>query len=238
MFGLGRHYEVTARCTGEINPTAGYLLDIKEIDRAVRDAVVPLISQAAATLESAASADPFKLVREATLALAGHLRGNLFALRWHLDPFYSLECIMSEPSVVLLRQKFDFAAAHRLHVPSWSDEQNRQAFGKCNNARGHGHNYQVEPCVALRVTSAAPTFTLQHLEAVTDATVIQRFDHKHLNEDTREFATVGGLNPSVENIAKIFFGLLAPEIKKASPDAELRSITVWETDRTCATYPA
>lgn len=238
MFGLGRHYEVTARCRGEINPTAGYLLDIKEIDRAVREAVVPLISHAATTSESAGGADPFRLVRDATLALANQLGGNLFALRWHLDPFYSLENTMSEPSVVLLRQKFDFAAAHRLHVPSWSDEQNRQAFGKCNNLRGHGHNYQVEPCVALRVSSNTPTFTLQHLEAITDAAVIQRFDHKHLNEDTHEFATVGGLNPSVENIAKVFFGLLAPEIAKASPDAQLRSITVWETDRTCATYPA
>jgi 6-pyruvoyltetrahydropterin/6-carboxytetrahydropterin synthase len=75
------------------------------------------------------------------------------------------------------------------------------------------------------------------LEAITDAAVIQRFDHKHLNEDTREFASVGGLNPSVENIAKVVFDLLAPEIARASPDAQLRSITVWETDRTCATYP-
>lgn len=145
---------------------------------------------------------------------------------------------MSDPGVVLLRQKFDFAAAHRLHVPGWTDEENRRAFGKCNNARGHGHNYQVEPCVAIRLDAPVPTFTLQHLEAITDAAVIQRFDHKHLNEDTSEFATIGGLNPSVENIAKIVFGILAPEIAKASPDAQLRSITVWETDRTCATFPA
>jgi len=237
MQGLGRHYELTVRCRGEIDPTAGYLLDIKDIDHAVRESVLPIITRACEGPHVADSEHVPSVLREAAEELSAHLRGTLFALRWHLDPFYSLQFLMSEPSVVLMRQKFDFAAAHRLHVPTWSDEQNRQAFGKCNNARGHGHNYQVEPCVAIRVAEPSPGFTLQHLEAITDAAVIQRFDHKHLNEDTREFATVGGLNPSVENIAKVFFHLLAPEIARASPDAELRSITVWETDRTCATYP-
>jgi 6-pyruvoyltetrahydropterin/6-carboxytetrahydropterin synthase len=37
-----------------------------------------------------------------------------------------------------------FNAAHRLHVPSWSDEQNKQFFGLCNNAHYHGHNYDLE----------------------------------------------------------------------------------------------
>lgn len=237
MLGLGRHYEVTARCQGEIDLAAGYLLDIKEIDRAVREAVIPTIARAAMKAESAANTDLPSLLKDASLALSSQLRGMLLGLRWHLDPYYSLEFIMSEPSVVLMRQKFDFAAAHRLHVPTWTDEQNRQAFGKCNNPRGHGHNYQVEPCVAIRLGSPAPTFSLQNLESITDAAVIQRFDHTHLNEDTREFATVGGLNPSVENIAKVFFDLLAPAISRASPDAQLRSLTVWETDRTSATYP-
>lgn len=232
MLGLGRHYEVTVRCRGTIDPTAGYLLDIKEIDRAVREVVVPRITEAAN-----AGGILTAVVWDAARALQGQLRGMLHAMRLHLDPFYSMEAVMSDEGVVLLRQKFDFAAAHRLHVPTWSDEQNRKAFGKCNNPRGHGHNYQIEPCVALKMGRPGPALTLQQLEAITDATVIQRFDHVHLNEDTREFATLGGLNPSVENIAKVFFGLLSPEIAKASADAELRSITVWETDRTCATYP-
>jgi 6-pyruvoyltetrahydropterin/6-carboxytetrahydropterin synthase len=72
-----------------------------------------------------------------------------------------------------------------------------------------------------------------------DETIIQRFDHKYLNVDTQEFrAEAGGLNPSVENIAKVCFDLLAPAIRRAAPGVELRSITVWETDRTSCTYPA
>ena len=47
-----------------------------------------------------------------------------------------------------------------------------------------------------------------------------------------------GANATVENIARVFYDLLAAAIRNATPDAELRSITVWETDRTSATYPA
>ena len=37
-----------------------------------------------------------------------------------------------------------FNAAHRLHVPSWSEEENKAFFGLCNNAHYHGHNYDLE----------------------------------------------------------------------------------------------
>jgi 6-pyruvoyltetrahydropterin/6-carboxytetrahydropterin synthase len=168
------------------------------------------------------------------------LRGTVAAVRWYLSPYYSVEVVKSEPSVVLLRQRFDFAASHRLHVPALSDEENRAAFGKCNNPRGHGHNYQVEPAVAVRLKDGRQPFALPQLERVVEDTIIRRFDHKHLNEDTPEFAYSGPhpVTSSVENIARVFFDLLAPAVRLASPEAELRSVTVWETDRTCSTYPA
>jgi 6-pyruvoyltetrahydropterin/6-carboxytetrahydropterin synthase len=66
---------------------------------------------------------------------------------------------------------------------------------------------------------------------------LDKFDHTHLNEDTQEFnQSQGGLNPSVENIAKVFYQLLAPELARAHPGTTLASMTVWETDRTSATY--
>ena len=86
---------------------------------------------------------------------------------------------------------------------------------------------------------ATPTFSLETLERITAERVISRFDHAHLNEDTAEFDTSrGGVNPSVENIARVCYDLLAPAVVSASPDARLRSVTVWETDKTSATYPA
>ena len=35
----------------------------------------------------------------------------------------------------------------------------------------------------------------------------------------------------------VFFGLLKPEIEAAGPNVRLHCVTVWETDRTSATYP-
>jgi 6-pyruvoyltetrahydropterin/6-carboxytetrahydropterin synthase len=136
--------------------------------------------------------------------------------------------------IILIRQMFDFSAAHRLHAPSLSDEENRRVFGKCNNPAGHGHNYRLE--VAVQV-DAGDSFSLADLEEITNESLIRRFDHKHLNADTEEFGP-RGVMPTVENIARVFHAQLAPLIAARSRTAQLRSITVWETDRTCCTYPA
>ncbi len=237
MRGLGRYYELFVRCRGEIDPRTAYLVDIKDVDRAVERTVVPRIT--AALRATGDATNPWALLLEFAPSLRDALGGKLDSVRWHLTPTYSLEQETADMSTVLLRQKFDFAAAHRLHNPAFSDEENRRLYGKCNNPRGHGHNYQFEPCVALDAVAArAGEFSLMNLEALSKSVLLDRFDHRHLNEDTEEFRQPDGLNPSVENIAMIFFGLLAPAVKGACSSASLRSITVWETDRTCCTYPA
>jgi hypothetical protein len=74
------------------------------------------------------------------------------------------------PAAVIIRQKFDFAAAHRLHTPSLSEEENRRIFGKCNNPSGHGHNYQVEPAVEVELdASAAPAVCAAQPRGCDDA---------------------------------------------------------------------
>jgi 6-pyruvoyltetrahydropterin/6-carboxytetrahydropterin synthase len=186
--------------------------------------------------------DPARVLAGAVKGLDHELGGRLASLQWKLSPYYSIEMspqnAESSPQIALLRQRFDFAAAHRLNVPTLSPEQNRALFGKCNNPGGHGHNYQFEPCVEVRLGNDA-VFNLQDLERTAQRAIIDRFDHKHLNQDTTEFnVEAGGVNPSVENIARVFFELLSSAIASEKVDAKLRSITVWETDRTSATYPA
>jgi 6-pyruvoyltetrahydropterin/6-carboxytetrahydropterin synthase len=36
-----------------------------------------------------------------------------------------------------------FNAAHKLWVDAWTEEQNREVFGKCSNKNWHGHNYNL-----------------------------------------------------------------------------------------------
>ncbi len=237
--GLPRHYEILASCRGDAHPRTGYVINIQEVDRAVRHAAVPILAAAAA---DGSTADPIAImprmfgpVRDALLEANAV---DCVALTLRLTPYHALEMTEKSDSTVLIRAMFDMAAAHRLHCADLTDEQNRALFGKCNNPSGHGHNYRVEPLVALDLCLLpAHPFTIQTLERITDDSVIRRFDHKHLNLDTAEFSEAAGVNPSVENIARVFFDLLAPRIREASPAATLRSITVWETDRTCAMYP-
>ena len=53
-------------------------------------------------------------------------------------------------------RRYRFCAAHRLHTDCLSTDENRTAFGKCNNPNGHGHNYVVFVTVALDSDSAGP----------------------------------------------------------------------------------
>jgi 6-pyruvoyltetrahydropterin/6-carboxytetrahydropterin synthase len=209
----------------------GYLMNISAIDRAVREHVVPLIAHAVATSETDS---PARLLLQALRALHRALGSALTSIRWNLTPYYSIAMTAAAPDRVLLRQSFEFAAAHRLHVDALDDRANRDTFGKCNNPSGHGHNYRVEVCVEAPLSSSGDlAFTLQALEQVVDQRIIQRFDHKHLNRDTGEFAA---LNPSVENIARVCHGLLVEPIRQAG--ARLARVTVWETEKTSCSYPA
>ncbi len=234
--GLARYYEFEVTCRGEADAATGYLINIKDVDQAVRATVGPRVFEACRDepwVEASA------LLPGLAASLAGALPVALVGLRWRVTPTYSVEVEMDggreRGGVVVLRQRFDFAAAHRLHDPAQSDEANRALFGKCNNPSGHGHNYQVEP--AVEVPSEGGGFTLADLERLTEAAVIEPFDHTHLNKDTADFGP-GGVNPSVEHMARVFFERLAGAMAadEAGRGARLRSVCVWETDRTSATY--
>ena len=127
-------------------------------------------------------------------------------------------------------QSFEFAAAHRLHCPNMSAEENRAYFGKCNNANGHAHNYVLEVTITGRPEQFSPRLLpTVHFEQTVRAQVIERFDHKHLNEDCPEFRD---MNPSVENLARTIWGLLESHIAPA----HLVKVRVWETPKTYAEY--
>lgn len=231
MRGLGRYYELDFACAGKPDPRSGYLINIKDIDRAARRGAVPLLARAC---EEAPGTDPAALLSPMLDAAAGLLPVRLASITLRLTPTLELTMDADDRASVLIRQSFDFAAAHRLHVPELSDEQNRALFGRCNNPSGHGHNYRVRPSIRVPLTDRGAALSIDDIERLTEEHVIGRFDHTHLNEDTDPFGP-GGVNPSVENIARVFYELLAIPVAEAG--ATLESVTVWETDRTSCTYP-
>ncbi len=235
---LGLTGEIEVICRGEPDENTGYLIDIKRIDDAVRATFVPALGRLYRDHPETEPATALPgLLTDLPKALPGIYGGAV----WRLSPAQtvSMETKMNtpDPSRVLLRSTFDLAAAHRLHMPTLSDEQNRELFGKCNNPAGHGHNYRVEVRVGLDA-HAPPGAWADAIERAVERTIITPFDHKHLNEDTPEFSSENGVNPTVENIARVFYERLAPAIGAVSPAMALAGVRVWETDRTSATYPA
>ena len=133
---------------------------------------------------------------------------------------------------VAVYRKEHFNAAHRLNNSNWTIEENKRVFGLCNNDNFHGHNYDLIVKVVGEVNpNTGYVLDMKLLSKIVKEQVLDKFDHKNLNLDTKEFAT---LNPTAENIAIVIYDLL-----KAKLDAGLElKITLYETERNFVEYPA
>ena len=229
--GFTAHHEVTVECVGTPDSSTGYLVGIQELDAVVRTRVIPLLQAFCGGTERITPADAVRRMSEAVgPGMPKH--AALRSLTWSPGPFVAYSWRTDMPTVAVMTEHFEFSAAHRLHCPGLSDEENRRTFGKCNHPSGHGHNYRVAVAARVPAGDNSGAFGSAAMEAIVMRTVIDRFDHKHLNLDCAEFAR---LNPSVENIAMVCHGLLAPEL--AAAGVEIDHVTVWETEKTSATYP-
>ncbi len=128
-------------------------------------------------------------------------------------------------------RKAHFNAAHRLHNPNWSDEQNAAVFGLCSSPHYHGHNYELEVKVTGEVDPETGfVIDLGELKQIIAVEVEQRFDHKNLNLDTEEFRN---LNPTAEHICYTIWQLLR---RKLDPKLDL-AVRLYETPRNFVEYP-
>ena len=133
---------------------------------------------------------------------------------------------------VAVYRKEHFNAAHRLNNPLWDEATNAMVFGKCNNPHFHGHNYEL----VIKVTGEPDPQTgyvmdMKLLSDIAQENVLERFDHKNLNDDTAEFKN---LNPTAENIAIVIYNILREKIDTKF-DLQIR---LYETERNFVDYPA
>ncbi|HAO45878.1 MAG TPA: 6-pyruvoyl tetrahydrobiopterin synthase [Chitinophagaceae bacterium] len=133
---------------------------------------------------------------------------------------------------VAVYRKENFNAAHRLHNPAWDEATNDRVFGKCNNPNYHGHNYElIVKLIGEPNPETGYVFDLKLLSDLVKENIIDRFDHKNLNEDTAEFKN---LNPTAENIVIVIYRVLR---NKIDPKFELK-LRLYETERNFVEYPA
>jgi len=130
---------------------------------------------------------------------------------------------MSNAGKAYFGRRYMMSASHRLHTPALSAEENRAAYGKCNNANGHGHNYVVEVLVGGAVDAdTGMVVDLVELDGAVQERVLDRFDHANLNHDPLFADRV----PTTENLCRTVFALL----RDALPAGELDHVRIEETE--------
>jgi len=114
--------------------------------------------------------------------------------------------------------KGDFSSAHNL----------RGYKGRCEGL--HGHSWKVEARfekeglndIGISVDFVTLKSRLKY--------ILKKLDHTHLNK-IEAFKTI---NPSAENIARFIYAKLKSSIKEKG--LFLKSLSVWESETSCATY--
>jgi 6-pyruvoyltetrahydropterin/6-carboxytetrahydropterin synthase len=124
--------------------------------------------------------------------------------------------------MIYLTRKCEFSASHYYHNPDFTPEENQRVFGKCANLNGHGHNYTLEVTVAGDVDPTTGfVINLKQLKDILDSEVVEAMDHRHLNKELPEFAT---LIPTTENLAITIWNRLVKQLKVA----RLHRVRVYE----------
>jgi 6-pyruvoyltetrahydropterin/6-carboxytetrahydropterin synthase len=133
------------------------------------------------------------------------------------------------PEVTVTR-RMHFNAAHRVHNPALSDEENERLFGRCNNPNWHGHNYVLDVSVTGPIEDRTGyVMDLAALKRVVQDVVIDKVDHRNFN---LEVDFMRGVIPTAENIIVGCWRVLAPRVAPA----RLVRLVLWETPNNYVEY--
>lgn len=131
---------------------------------------------------------------------------------------------------VTVTRRLRFNAAHRVHNPALSDDENAAIFGKCNNPNWHGHNYTLDVSVEGDIDERTGyVFDLGALKQLVEHEVVDKVDHRNFNLDVDFMESV---IPTSENIVVAFWRLLVERVKPA----RLARLVLWETENNYVEY--
>jgi 6-pyruvoyltetrahydropterin/6-carboxytetrahydropterin synthase len=121
-----------------------------------------------------------------------------------------------------LTRRYQFSASHRLHSEHFSDDRNREIYGKCNNPHGHGHNYKVEVTVSGQPDSNTGMIcNLADLDGFVEREILPTFELSNLNE----IAAFRNVVPTTENLSRELFHLFRDHFQLAT----LEKVRIEET---------
>ncbi len=122
---------------------------------------------------------------------------------------------------VYLGMQARFGAAHRLHVPSFSNAKNQELFGKCDNPHGHGHLYLAEAMICGNYDARSGTLYdfVAFQKALQES--IKPWQNRHLDLETEEFRNISSTG---ENIVRALWSKIDNRVNH-----QLVRLRLWET---------
>ncbi len=134
--------------------------------------------------------------------------------------------------MIYITRRERFNAAHKLFREEWSEEKNKEVFGKCANPNWHGHNYELYITVKGKVNPKTGYFVnLKDLSALLKTLIIDKLDHKNMNLDV-DF--LKGLMTSTECVSMAIWNELENPLKNIG--ATLHSVRLHETENNFVEY--
>src|SRR5688572_20222043 len=113
--------------------------------------------------------------------------------------------------MIYITRRETFNAAHKLEHKGWSEEKNREIFGKCANPNWHGHNYILYITVKGEINrETGYVIDLKALSEIARKNVVDKLDHRNINLDV-DF--MKGKMASTEILAVAIWEQLEEDIK-------------------------
>lgn len=231
-YGHGHNYELFVTVAGPVDAQTGMVMNVTDLKRIVNGVLdgfdhkhlnedTPYFREQLPTTEN--------IVQVLWNLIAPHIPHTIHLHKLRLYENADLYAEYTGETTSFSR-RYEFSAAHRLHAPALSDEENRDVYGKCNNPKGHGHNYQLEVTIAGPVeTQTGMVIDMVEMDTRV-ATILDDFDHRHLDYEVQEFSD----QPSTaENILLVLWQRL-----RAAFGPQLSHLRLWETANNVFEYPA
>lgn len=134
--------------------------------------------------------------------------------------------------MIYITRRERFNAAHKLYREEWSDEKNREVFGKCSNPNWHGHNYELFVTVKGEIDPTTGfVIDLKVLKSIIQTYITEALDHKNINLDVN---FMNGKMASTEVLTVAIFDQLKTHIEVQG--IKLHSVKLYETENNFVEY--
>ncbi len=236
----GHNYDIQITIAGKVDDSTGMVVNITDVNHVLKSKVVDLLDGRFLNREVPFFETNPPTTENIALFVQEQIEGSLPSGAdlvkvkvCEMATLWTQRERLGDQLVTTLTRAYDFSASHRLHSKQLSDQENIRIFGKCNNANGHGHNYEVEVTIAgTPDKNTGMIYSVDALDRIVEEEVLLPFDHKHLNLDTAEFAEI---NPTSEMLTVVIWQKLAKRLSTTGLP-RLYSVVVNETARNSFEY--